>query len=201
MDNSPEIKTQDLGSLILASLGWLATAGIVIWFFGFAKQTYFQQGYQAGVESQNVIDKAKYEEAFGQPVNAQPEEGVVNVRVISTKPGSVLAEEISFGTANPFNGAPKQHTIIVSDQTKIVRRVVIDPQEYERRRNAAVAKGENPLLIPPFDDFPATFADIVPGKRLEVVAQDSRATSNASFAAQFIAIVDEASIPQEPPKT
>lgn len=139
---------------------------------------------------QNQQDRAIYEATFGTPTTPFPLSDVVNVRVLRLQPGSIATEQLIFGT-NPFSEQPKQQLVIYDDATRIVRRVVVPPEEFERRINAAREAGENPMLIPPFDDMPATVENINPGDRLEVIARDPQALNSDSFMADFIAIVVE----------
>ena len=101
------------------------------------------------------------------------------------------------GGDNPFAEGAKQQSVAYDDQTQVVRRVVLQQDELERRLRAAQDKGENAMLIPPFDDLPANIEAIKPGDRLEVVARDPRFIEQDSFVADLIAIVIEAVVPAQ----
>lgn len=195
MDTSPEIKAHHLPSLLLSSAGWIVTVGVAVWFFVFAKPNAYESGYQAGAQEQNEIDRAIYEEQFGSPLDATPDESIVNVRVISAKASAFSVEQISFGTANPFETAPAAQTLVYDANTAVVRRVVLAPQEFDNRRRQAQERGENPVLVPPFDDIPASAADIKPGDRLEVLLRQPGSAEGSSFVAASIAIVIEPVLP------
>lgn len=190
MDNDSSVPSTS-PSLILASVGWIATGIVAIWFFMFAAPAYRQQGYDQGVADQNAQDKALYETAFGSPTGAQPLVDILNVRVIRVQPGSIVVNPIVFNGTNPFVEETKQQTIVYDSSTRIVRRVPISSDEYERRIEAAVAAGGNPMLLPPFDDLDAKIEDIQPAHRLEVMSRDRTDLTLPSFMADFIAIVVE----------
>ncbi len=195
MDTSPEIQTKHLPSLLLSVLGWLVVAGVAIWFFAFAKGAAYTQGFEKGVQEQNAIDQALYEDAFGADIDATPANDIVNARMVSNRANALVVEQISLGVSSPFSKPARQQTVVYDAQTQVVRRIVVGIDELVRRRAAAQERGENPALIAPFDDIPAAIGDIQPGDRLEIVAKDPFAIENDAFAASFIAIVVEPNLP------
>lgn len=184
-------------SLILSIIGWAVAAFALLWFFLFAKSNYYRGSFAQGVSDQNAADKLTYEQSFGLEASSQVLNDTRNLRVIRLQPGSIIGQEIVLGGDNPFAEGAKQQTVTYDEQTKVVRRVVLQPAEMERRLREAQDVGENPMLIPPFDDLPATIDAIKPGDRLEVIARDPRFIEQDSFVASLIAIVVEAVVPAQ----
>lgn len=192
-DVSPS-SSPSIFATIFANAGWIVALGIVVWFFVFVKASSYEMGFQQGVAEQDSIDKSIYENASG--LVAAPIMGTsVNLRVIRVQTGSLLTETLSLGQENPFNTKPEPKTVVYSADTEIVRRVIITPDAYEQRILAAQERGENPSMIAPFDDVPATIADIQPGDRIEVELADATLAERPSFMAQSIAIV-QTPVPQ-----
>lgn len=196
MDEQMPVSQTSTPSLTLASLGWIIVAIVAAWFFLVAGPAAKKAGAQQGILDQNTRDKAAYEEALGSPVTSTPLANTINVRVVNMRPGVIVAQPLVFSTDNPFVEAPKQKLVLYDAQTRVVRRRVLPLAEYQRRVNAANHDGGNPMLIAPFDDMEASVSDIAPSDRLEVVARDEQALNNDSFMADYIAIVEEPTIPQ-----
>ncbi|MBI4121738.1 MAG: hypothetical protein HY461_00245 [Parcubacteria group bacterium] len=176
-------------SLLLAVSGWLVAAIVVVWFFAAGKPAYYLAGFAQGSQDQNAADKARYEQALGLESPDPSWRDTINIRVVRIEPGAIIGQEIIMNTNNPFTESPRQQTIRYDNQTRIVRRVVVPPAEFEQRLRAAQANGENPMTLAPFDDMPADISVVKPGDRLEVMADDQTTLNNDSFYASLLAVI------------
>jgi hypothetical protein len=191
MDTSPEVKSTHVASLLISSLGWIVFAIVLVWFFAFARPGYERAAYEKGSNEQNSNDQAVFESSFGLASQGPELADSVNVRVLRVEPGALKAEEVVYGENNLFNSTGKPYTIVYDNSTLVVRRVVLQPEEIERRIAAAQSAGENPMFIAPYEDVATTIESVAPGMRLEVLALDPRALEGNSFGAHTIAIVIE----------
>lgn len=174
--------------IFISVFGWMIAAVVVVWFFVFSKPVYERAAAEQGIADQNAADKSAYESATGVPATNQILSDIVAMIVTSKQPGSIKGDEVSLTINNPFAEKARTFLVLYDDMTRIVRRIPLSTQEYQRRIKAATQKGENPLLIPPFDDTPTDINDIQPGDRLEVVLRDPNALNAQSFMANEIAI-------------
>ncbi len=194
MDDVTQSSSPSVFGTLFANAGWIVALGIVVWFFVFVKASAYETGFQQGVAEQDALDKSTYESVSG--LANGPIMGTnVNLRVIRVQTGAILAETLALGAQNPFDVKPEAKTVVYSAATTVVRRVIITPDVYEQRILAAQERGENPSMIAPFDDVPATIADIQPGDRIEVELADATLAERPSFMAQSIAIV-QTPVPQ-----
>lgn len=176
---------------VLPNLGWFAAALVVAWFFIFARPASFAEGFTQGLADQNTMDKQTYELATGLTEN--PTIGTsTSLRVVRVQTGSIIADTLLFSETNPFGTASERKTVVFTAQTPIVKRLIISPDEFASRIKAVQDKGGNTLMIMPYDDVPATIADINPGDRIEVDVIDANTLQSPSFLAQMIAIVQAA---------
>lgn len=194
MDDVAQSSSPSLLSTLFANAGWVVALGVVVWFFVFVKASAYEVGFQQGVAEQDAMDKSTYESVSG--LAQTPIMGTnVNLRVIRVQTGAILAETIALGAQNPFDVKPEAKTVVYSADTPVVRRVIITPEVYEQRIQAAQARGENPSMIAPFDDIPATIAAIQPGDRIEVEITATTLADRPSFMAHSIAII-QTPVPQ-----
>ncbi len=188
MDTSQPVERKHLVSVVLPNLGWFAAALIAVWFFVSVKPGAHALGYTQGTADQNAMDKVTYETATGG--DSSPSIGsTINLRVVRVQTGSISGDTLVFNNENPFGKTAERKTVVYDKNTVIVKRIVLAPAEYERRIKAAEAKGENSLMVAPFDDLPATIADINPSDRMEVDVANVDLLQSPSFLAQLIAIV------------
>ncbi len=183
-------ETSSSPSVFLASLGWIITAGVIVWFFVLASSAAYDKGWSAGIADQNVEDQAVYEQAFGSLTQPADLNNVLQAKVMSVSGQQLIVKEIVLAPNFPFAEQAEEQAVIIDGQTRIVLRQILGPDEYEQRREQADQAGQNPMLVPPYEDVLTAPESLEAGQRVEITARTNQDVASSSFIADEIAIID-----------